>query len=450
MDILFVYPSINLDRWVNYGIASLCGVISDRGHNVDIYQPISFDIDDINSFLMGKEYNLCLISSVTNQWPYALEYVRAVKSALKIPVIAGGHHPTNCPEVFDKHTEIDGICIGEGEAVIDMLLTRLEQSRTPHDIPGLWFRDGERVFKNEVGDLLQDLDALPFPDYSSFSRATIQNRPSIILSRGCPYSCTYCCNNNLRRTYVGKGEYVRKKSVGRALEEIRRFIAAYQPAIINFDDDTFIKDKQWVREFLSGYKQLTDTPFNCNSRPETIDADICRELKTAQCQSFCIGIECGSEQFRRERYGRHMSNRTIIESFRHAREAGLETYAFNMVGAPGETFSDYLETVRLNQIIMPTGLQMTIYYPYPGSELYSYAVNARLGVDDTVYADSFVSEPMLTMKQFPKWKIRYAAQTFQFRVYCQDLHWLTKRLVLLRYLLKNIFYSMFRGTIQRR
>ena len=445
MNILFIYPSINLGRWVNYGIASLCGVISSRGHTVDLYQPITFEIEEIESFLKGKEYGLCLISSVTNQWPYALRYLRLIKSVLNVPVVVGGHHPTNCPAVFDEHREIDGLCIGEGETVIDMLLACLEQGREPNDIPGLCFRDGERVFKNDVGDLVQNLDALPLPDYSPFAMATIQNRPSLIFSRGCPYRCSYCCNNNLRKIYAGKGEYVRKKSVARALEEVQKFIMTYQPAILNFDDDTFIKDRKWTSEFLSGYQQLTDTPFNCNSRPETIDAEICRELKAANCKSFCIGIESGSERFRREKYGRRMSNQLIIEAFNHAHKAGLETYAFNMVGAPDETFADYLETVHLNQSIMPTGLQMTIYYPYPGSELYSYAC-ANKSVDDKVYADNFICEPMLNMKQFPKWKIRYAAQTFQFRVYEQDRHWLAKRLILLGFLLKNIYWGFKRAT----
>ncbi len=40
MDIFFIYPTVNLERGINYGIACLFGVIAERGHTVDLYQPV--------------------------------------------------------------------------------------------------------------------------------------------------------------------------------------------------------------------------------------------------------------------------------------------------------------------------------------------------------------------------------------------------------------------------
>jgi radical SAM superfamily enzyme YgiQ (UPF0313 family) len=223
----------------------------------------------------------------------------------------------------------------------------------------------------------------------------------------------------MRKLYAGKGSWVRKKSVGRALAEVQTFIDQYHPGFLNFDDDTFIKDRNWLFEFLDGYRKITALPFDCNSRPETINDAVCAALKAANCQFLCIGIESGSETFRRELYGRTMTNESIVSAFRTARAHGLKTYSFNMVGAPGETFRDYLETVRLNRRIMPDAFQITTYYPFPGSALYDKAAADGL-IDHTGHADNYLSHSLLSMKQFPKWQIRYASESFALRVYAGE------------------------------
>ena len=110
-----------------------------------------------------------------------------------------------------------------------------------------------------------------------------------------------------------------------------------------------------------------------------------------------------------------MTNEAIISAFSSAHRHGLKTYSFNMVGAPGETFRDYLETVRLNRLVKPDAFQITTYYPFPGSQLYAQAEAEGL-IDHGGYVDNYYSHSLLSMKQFPKWKIRYAAETFSVRV----------------------------------
>ena len=415
MDIFFIYPTVNLEREINYGIACLFGVIAERGHTVDLYQPVRFDPGECVEAFRRKPYALCLVSSVTNQWPYALGLIQAIKAESPVPVVVGGHHVTNCPEELERHTEIDAICIGEGDAAIGALLDRIAGGGAFDAVPNLWVRRGGEIIRNDVGALVENLESLPFPDYAPFPPEAIARRPSMLLSRGCPYNCTYCCNNNLRKIYAGKGSWVRKKSLSRALAEVQSFIDQYHPSFLNFDDDTFIKDRAWLFEFLDGYRKITKLPFDCNSRPETINDAVCAALKAANCRSLCIGIESGNERLRRQLYGRTMTNEAIISAFRAAHRHGLKTYSFNMVGAPGETFRDYLETVRLNQLVKPDAFQITTYYPFPGSQLYARAKADGL-IDHGGYVDNYYSHSLLSMKQFPKWKIRYAAETFSVRV----------------------------------
>lgn len=414
MKIFFLSPSINLDLWVNYGIASLCGVARERGHAVDLFQPVAFGARRFREAFGREDYALCLVSSVTNQWPHALRYIRELRAISRVPVFVGGHHATCCPEILERHPELDGICVGEGDVALGDLLDRMARGQDVTDIPGMWMRRGGEIVRNEVGPLV-DPDTLPLPDFSVFSRQAIRNRPSLMLSRGCPYSCTYCCNNHLRRLYAGKGSWVRKKSVARAIAEVGAFVDSYRPPELNFDDDTFVKDKRWLYAFLEEYRRRFDVPFNCNSRPETLDDETCRRLKEAGCRVLCVGIENGSEELRRVRLGRTMSNASIVEAFRLLRRHGITSYAFNMVGAPDETWQDYLETVRLNALVQADGSQMTTFYPYPASELHDYA-REKGYLTTPGFRDGFVSRSLLRMPQFPRWRISLAALLFKFRV----------------------------------
>jgi len=421
LKVLFIYPTINLDLWVNYGVACLSGILKQGGHTTVLYQPARHDPQQFAQLVLSQGFDLCLVSSVTNQWPYAQEMIRQVRELSTMPIILGGHHATSSPHLLEETLELDALCVGEGDMVLAEIVERITAGRHLAGIAGLWIRDAAdpgRVIPSEVGNLIEDLDSLPLPDFSVFDKQTIANRPSLLLSRGCPYNCSYCCNNNLRRIYAGKGTYVRKKSVNRAMQEVRSFVSQYAPAELNFDDDTFVKDKNWLAAFLDCYRKEIALPFNCNTRAETVDEELCTLLKSSGCAVVCIGIESGNEAFRRKVYKRNMSDEVIVRAFALLRKHGLSTYAFNIVGAPGETYADYLDTVSLNQRVCPTGWQITTFYPFPGSDLHDEARDK--GYLAGGYSDSFVSRSLLKMKVFPAWQIRFAALTFDYRLWSVD------------------------------
>jgi len=452
MNIFFIFPSIGIDKTVNHGIASLCSVIKEKGHEVDIYHPDRININELYKKFGRKEYSLCLISAVTNQWLYALEIIKSLRKISDIMIIVGGHHATNSSNILQENEEIDGICIGEGDIALGELLDKLEKEENYYHIKNLWFRKRKtgKIIKNEIGNLIGNLDDLPFPNYSVFSERTILNYPALMFSRGCPYNCTYCCNNSLRKLYTGKGNYIRAKSVKRAIEEVGDFVKKYNPPVLNFDDDTFIKDKKWLYSFLDEYKKITKIPFNCNTRPETLNEETCRRLKKANCRSISIGIESGNEQLRKERLKRHMSNKSIKEAFDMVKRHKIKTSSFNMVGIPDETYQNYWDTVKLNREINPGQMQISIFYPYPGTELGDYAKKINVVSAKNKFSHSYFSKSILNMKQFPRWKVKYAYLFFHFNVFKSQS--IIKALYyFLRYnLLKKIYIKKFLKAILKK
>jgi len=71
----------------------------------------------------------------------------------------------------------------------------------------------------------EKIDFLPFPDrtiweeYIDYIPNFVGNNISIILGRGCLYSCIYCCNYALRK--ITDGNYVRVRSPQNIIEEIK-------------------------------------------------------------------------------------------------------------------------------------------------------------------------------------------------------------------------------------
>ena len=170
---------------------------------------------------------------------------------------------------------------------------------------------------------------------------------SFIAGRGCPFDCSYCCNHALKKLYKHK---------------VRR---------IHFDDDSFTLSKKWVSEFCEKYPQKFDLEFEYNIRVGTIEIGTLSELRAAGCRKISIGVECGNESFRKNILKRDMTNKQIIDVFKDASEIGIEPTSFNMFGFPFETPEIVEETVAFNKQISPSEIQFSIFYPYPGTDLYN-------------------------------------------------------------------------------
>ena len=81
-----------------------------------------------------------------------------------------------------------------------------------------------KIYKNDLMDLIDDLDSLPYPDrktvYDSFPSAEDIRIKNFMTMRGCPHNCTYCFNHKYHEMYSGKGKMLRRRSVGNVIEEI--------------------------------------------------------------------------------------------------------------------------------------------------------------------------------------------------------------------------------------
>lgn len=414
MKVLFVYPNDYINIGIPQGIACLSAVLKSSGHTVDVFDytfiktedqkqcdderagegiflKTDFTIEDLvaddpvtdlNEEFANKleqfSPDLICLSAMTSTYDsgVALIEIARRRGLIKCMVIAGGVHPTIDPEDALQFEAIDGICIGEGERFIVELCRRISQGIEINDLENFGYRTGSGIKINPIGKFV-DLNELPIPDWEIFDKrhlfrpfmGKIYNGGFYVMSRGCPFSCTYCVNYSLRNRMKGCGAYFRFQSPAKTISDLTFLKEKLNVTWLKFADDSIMGfNDEYLRELHKGLKPL-DIMFGCSVRPETTTPDKVSLLKEMGCVAMSVGVESGNEELRRSVLNRRMTNDDITTAIKIITEHGIRVSTFNMIGLPGEGREDIFKTIQLNREMNVEACNTYIVYPYPGTAL---------------------------------------------------------------------------------
>ncbi len=268
-------------------------------------------------------------------------------------IIWGGIHPTIDPENSIKYADI--ICRGEGEQAIVDLVQALQNKSPTEYINNLWVRKKEKIIKNPV-KLLENLDAIPFPEVSDnnkyiLSRGSIiplhrkYSFYSLMTSRGCFFSCSYCSNQEIKNVY--DHYHVRRRSVDNVMEEISSVLRD-NPNIkrLYFNDDVFTFDTAWINDFAKRYKEDIGLPFFCYTHPKLIKEELIKGIKDAGCNLISMGIQ-GSSMRMRQIFNRKTSEDELIKACHIITKYKFDQFYLDIIFSPFDTPEDYQEGLEL-------------------------------------------------------------------------------------------------------
>ncbi|MBN2004377.1 MAG: B12-binding domain-containing radical SAM protein [Anaerolineae bacterium] len=225
-------------------------------------------------------------------------------------IVWGGAHPTILPDECVRHA--DAVCLGEGEEALLDLLNVVEDDAWPAAISGMWVRQGEHIIQGEFREPIQDLSSLPVFSPGGGDKFLIENgrrslyddvplaamkrygvrQYNIITSRGCPFSCSYCINSFLHKKHPRLAR-IRRRSVDHVIGELKNIKDRID--VVNFEDDDFLADQEWIRDFLARYTSEIALPFMCLASPVHVqDEAYLRALREAGLVSINVGIQSGS------------------------------------------------------------------------------------------------------------------------------------------------------------
>lgn len=334
-----------------------------------------------------KEYNpdLVCFTVITGSHLWVYDLIKKIKKDLPNSLfVMGGPHPTFFPESIEK-CAADIICIGEGEGAILDLANNFSNKENIKTIKNLQVKEKNEIFKNEVRPLIERLDSIPFPDRSVYYKYPIlrdAERKIFFTSRGCPYNCSFCFNHKYRKIYDGKGKYIRTRSADNIIWEILEVKNKYGLKMVLFQDDTFILNKNWLRDFLKKYKEKIGLPFICAVRADLTDEETVGWLKEAGCVGVLFGIESGDEQIRNEILRKNLKDEEIINAAGLYKKYKIKFKTTNILGLPNEDLKDAFKTVELNIKIKTDLPWVSIFIPYPGTDIAETMREQKMIPDD--------------------------------------------------------------------
>lgn len=355
----------------NLGPMYLSSILKNDGFKVKML--ITNKFDSVSKNLDGIDVNIVAFSCTTGEHISMLEWAREIKSIKQdIFIIMGGAHPTFYPEVLSQEAPLDAICRGEGEYAILELCRCFPNIDKISDIPNLGVKTENGIKLNKMRPLCY-LDTLPFPDRSLYGNRFYHDIQPVLSSRGCPYSCSFCFNNSFRKLIeeeTKRNYFVRHRSPDNVIEELEKIKSISK--VIQFRDESFLTNKEWLESFLKQYSRKIKLPFTCQIRINEVDEDLIRLLKASNIYAVFFGIESGNEEIRNKIVNKKVTTQSIYKGASLLRKYNIPFRTYNILGFPGETLEDAYSTARLNQEIKTNYPWVSMLMPYKETEIYKY------------------------------------------------------------------------------
>ncbi|MGH7789154.1 MAG: B12-binding domain-containing radical SAM protein [Candidatus Binatia bacterium] len=359
------------------GVLVLAAVAREQGYTVHLVDAKAqgTPLDEVCARIAALQPDYLGLSATTISVTNAARIAERVKRlAPNVTTILGGAHVSAVPErTLEAFASLDYGVVGEGEVSLFALLDRLERGAPVDDVPGLAFRRDGAVRANPRAPYIDDLDALPLPawdllpDFPHRFQPTLFSYPrtpvgTLITSRGCPFSCTFCD----RSTSGRKG---RMHSVETVVAQCRHLVERGVRHIM-FLDDLFTVRKARVVELCRAFlDQGFDFTWSCNSHPNLLDADTLRLMHRAGCWQIAYGIESGSQRIL-DVVKHEVRLPRLRETLRLTRAAGIRTKGYVMLGHPTEGADSLAETSAFLREVELDLCQITKFTPYPGTPAY--------------------------------------------------------------------------------
>ena len=381
------------------GIRTISAVLKKEGHYVKtIFMTYSEDYskfygeNELNQlYSICKDAGLVGLTSFASTAPRVIQIIKFLeKKQIKAPIVWGGIHATISPESCIKHCDI--VCVGEGEGAVIDLVKAIEKKKSIKKIKNLWVKENEKIIKNPVRSIIENLDKLPFADYDiedhyllenhslrKFAEEDLIGQVFFLTGRGCPYGCTYCSNNLLNELYRGKcKKLVRWHSSDYIIDCIldlkKRFKTLHY---FDIRDDTFsLRPLEQIREFCKKYKKKVNMRFKCLGDPKTVTDEKIKLLVDAGCTDIIIGIQ-GIERVNIEIYKRNQTDKNILDAAKivNKYKDKLAVMYDVITCNPYEKPIDIINMIRLlEKIPKPYYLSVNNLVFFPGSGLYERAI----------------------------------------------------------------------------
>lgn len=314
-----------------------------------------------------------------NEWSGFLR-----KNAPNAKIVIGGPAATyEYDDLLLANKAVDWAVIGEGEIVFLNLVQMLITGGAINHLTGIAYFDGAMVVCNPKGDYIENLDTVPFPDYSlvnlsdyfspfgnSINGFLCEKRYTpIISSRGCPFHCIYC--------HDIFGKKVRKRTPENFVSEIKWLYNEFGIREFNIVDDIFNVDRERMHKILNliiSSNMNIKLSFPNGVRGDMLEKEDIALLKQAGAYTLTFAVETASPRMQKI-IKKNLNIAKVLENIEYAASIGLIVRGFFMLGFPGETIDEIQSTIAWAKRTRLDLASFFIVIPFKGTEIFLLAEN---------------------------------------------------------------------------
>ncbi|MCB2228219.1 MAG: B12-binding domain-containing radical SAM protein [Desulfarculaceae bacterium] len=376
------------DLLPHHGLAQIAAVLRGEGHEAGLLDlRLMADWDEARAAIAQAAPEVVGVTAFTQNAGEAARCLGlAAEAAPRALRLAGGIHFTMFPQEA-LEAGAHKVLRGEAEASLPRLIA------APDSFPEVSW--GEPP----------DLGALPFaerellPGYRRRQLYPVWSlTPPVVdmlTSRGCPWSCRFCCGPGEKNLYTRPSPhnpdkripYLRRRPVEHVMAELAGLWERYRFRGIIFNDDEFFIEADWLRGFCEamhqagyprrkvGWWAACRADMICR-RPELI-----AEMRRAGLKVISIGFESFSDPLLAW-LGKGTSAAVNRKAAEICHALGLEIFANLILGVPREDGvwrrEDDEAGLRAIREIRPAYFSPSFFSPVPGSPLYAWARESGL------------------------------------------------------------------------
>lgn len=356
------------------GVLSLSAYLKQQGFSVTVYDATFRGLGDFPAALTTEKPTVVGIYVNLMTKFNALKLMKVAKES-GAWVVLGGPEPPYYAEDYLK-AGADVIVVGEGELTMEAVSAALiaHGRRGLRDILGIAFLDDDgALVETDAREMIKDLSALPWPDREAIDIRAYLNAwkthhgmssMSVIHARGCPYTCKWCSHSVYGNSH-------RRRRPDEAADELLHLKETYNPDLIWYADDVFAMNHRWLRAYADALAERgVKIPFESISRADRLTEPVVQLMAEMGCFRIWNGSESGSQRVI-DAMDRKVDVADVRAKTHLLQKYGIQAGMFIMLGYPGETIEDIIETTQHLKIANPDLFLTTVAYPIKGTPFYT-------------------------------------------------------------------------------
>jgi len=394
MKVLFIEPP--KDIWFvmgeylppPYGIIQLAAYLEKEVKDVEI-EVLDCNAQQVNWSGLERQiesFNPDVVASSALATCNAYVVARTLETAKRInpnilTVTGGQHFTTTAQESLETYPEIDVIVRGEGENTLVELVRNADKKSSFSKIKGLSFRHEGKIFHNQAGPLIENLNDLPYPGYHfvkdnvhkyHFAAMAGSNAPYALIegSRGCTHACTFCTQ---WRHWLGRW---RVKSPERIADEMEFCYQNYGSRFIWLTDDNLGSGERVtkVADEILQRKMGDDLMWFVQARCDDIvrNEKTLSKLRKSGLRWVLLGVE-SPKQSTLESFKKGITAEDAKKAVALLKKNDIAAHTMFIIGDRKDTAESITNLREFINELDPDFAIFAILTPFPGTEIFEEA-----------------------------------------------------------------------------